>query len=93
MSPQSRKRKTSKRKASTRPRKPGPYDQQPLLSMLGGAPTFGGRPALVRARAAVPSLPAARRQADGAAPVYRLKVSLAGSRPPICRRLELSADT
>ena len=35
---------------------------------------------------------AARTEADGPAPVFQLRVSLAGSRPPIWRRLEVPAD-
>ena len=37
-------------------------------------------------------LPPARTEADGPAPVFQLRVSLAGSRPPIWRRLEVPAD-
>jgi hypothetical protein len=34
-----------------------------------------------------------RKKTDGPAPIYRIKVSLQGAKPPIWRRLELPADT
>ncbi|MEV6844349.1 plasmid pRiA4b ORF-3 family protein [Actinoplanes sp. NPDC051411] len=34
-----------------------------------------------------------RKKADGPAPIYQIKVSLRGAKPPIWRRLELPADT
>ena len=37
-------------------------------------------------------LPAARTEADGPTPVFQLRVSLTGSRPPIWRRIEVPAD-
>lgn len=38
------------------------------------------------------SLPAKRKKSDGPAPIYQIKVSLRGARPPIWRRLEVPAD-
>ncbi|SCL33687.1 pRiA4b ORF-3-like protein [Micromonospora rhizosphaerae] len=37
-------------------------------------------------------LPAKRKKSDGPAPIYQIKVSLRGARPPIWRRLEVPAD-
>jgi hypothetical protein len=38
-------------------------------------------------------LPAKRKKSAGPAPIYQIKVSLRGAKPPIWRRLELPADT
>jgi hypothetical protein len=43
--------------------------------------------------APLPKLPAKRKKSNGAAPIYRIKVLLAESKPPIWRRLELPGDT
>jgi len=40
-----------------------------------------------------PKLPAKRKKSDGPAPIYQIKVSLRGAKPPIWRRLELPGDT
>jgi hypothetical protein len=42
---------------------------------------------------ATPKLPPKRKKSDGPAPIYQIKVSLRGAKPPIWRRLELPADT
>jgi hypothetical protein len=55
-----------------------------LLHPHGG----GAVPALRRTA----SLPAKRKKSDGPAPIYQIKVSLRGARPPIWRRLEVPAD-
>jgi hypothetical protein len=68
------------------------------ISRAGGPAGLGldlpaaglGLPAARRARPAKP--PAKRRKADGPAPVYQLKVSLRGAKPPIWRRLLVPAD-
>jgi hypothetical protein len=44
-------------------------------------------------RASAPKLPAKRKKSDGPAPIYQIKVSLRGAKPPIWRRIELPADT
>lgn len=57
-----------------------------MLAQLTGGAGFAASPQPVRA------LPAKRTKADGAAPMYRIKVQLRGSKPPIWRRLEVPAD-
>jgi hypothetical protein len=47
----------------------------------------------VERRAGRPKLPPKRKKSDGAAPIYGIKVGLRGAKPPIWRRIELSADT
>ena len=44
-------------------------------------------------RGGVSKLPAKRKKSGPAAPIYQIKVSLRGAKPPIWRRLELPADT
>ena len=43
-------------------------------------------------RGRVPTLPAKRARSAQPAPIYQIKVGLRGAKPPIWRRLELSAD-
>lgn len=59
-----------------------------LLDLLR-PPGRGGRLPAQRRPA---SLPAKRKKSDGPAPIYQIKVSLRGARPPIWRRLEVPAD-
>jgi hypothetical protein len=66
---------------SGRPSSPEPW---PGLFGVGGV---GGPPAL-----AAP-LPAKRKRSAGPAPIYQIKVSLRGAKPPIWRRLEVPANT
>ncbi len=42
--------------------------------------------------AILPKLPSKRKKSDGPAPIYQVKISLRGARPPIWRRLELPGD-
>ena len=44
-------------------------------------------------RGGSPKLPAKRQKSGPAAPIYQIKVSLSGAKPPIWRRLELPANT
>ncbi|MFU8850800.1 IS1096 element passenger TnpR family protein [Micromonospora sp. SL1-18] len=59
-----------------------------LLDLLQPSGRAGGVPAQRRPA----SLPAKRKKSDGPAPIYQIKVSLRGARPPIWRRLEVPAD-
>ncbi|MGN9776947.1 plasmid pRiA4b ORF-3 family protein [Micromonospora sp. H33] len=52
----------------------------------------GQRGGAVPAQRRPVSLPAKRKKSDGPAPIYQVKVSLRGARPPIWRRLEVPAD-
>ncbi|MBY8870379.1 plasmid pRiA4b ORF-3 family protein [Micromonospora sp. PLK6-60] len=59
-----------------------------LLDLLATTPSGRAVPAPRRAA----ELPPKRKRSDGPAPIYQLKVSLRGARPPIWRRLEVPAD-
>ncbi len=61
-----------------------PMLAQMLASFGDELPTFG-TPTL--------DLPPKRKKSDGPAPIYQIKVGLRGAKPPIWRRLEISADT
>ncbi|MDG4766467.1 plasmid pRiA4b ORF-3 family protein [Solwaraspora sp. WMMD406] len=64
-----------------------------LAEIVGQAQRIkaGGRLRRVPSRA--PKLPRKRKKSDGPAPIYQVKVSLRGAKPPIWRRLELPGDT
>jgi len=48
---------------------------------------------LMRRGSSTRKLPAKRKKSDGPAPIYQIKVTLRGTKPPIWRRLELPGDT
>lgn len=56
-----------------------------LADVFGRAGRIPGATAQRRSR----KLPAKRRKADGPAPIYQVKISLRGAKPPIWRRLEV----
>jgi hypothetical protein len=62
------------------------------LAGNGGGPFGIGGPILPGRRPAVAELPAKRTKSDQLAPIYQIKVSLRGARPPIWRRLQVPAD-
>jgi len=79
------------------PRPPEPHgaDDEPLpLAALRQLAQFAeqAQPGN-RRRGAAPKLPAKRKKSGPAAPIYQIKVSLRGAKPPIWRRLELPANT
>ncbi len=66
---------------------------QALARLMSDSAPFGvAAPAVQRGGPMVAALPAKRRESDGPAPVYQIKVSLRGAKPPIWRRLEVPAD-
>jgi hypothetical protein len=76
----------------------GGQDAMTVLQQLAGMVARSGGPSavgldlLAGGRAWPAKLPAKRRKAAGPAPVYQLKVSLRGVKPPIWRRLLVPAD-
>ncbi|GLY96778.1 plasmid pRiA4b ORF-3 family protein [Actinoplanes sp. NBRC 103695] len=66
-----------------------PLDLVKMLTRFTEPIPAGRRQVLAPAR----KLPAKRKKSDGPAPIYQIKVSLRGARPPIWRRLELPGDT
>ncbi|MFD9889002.1 plasmid pRiA4b ORF-3 family protein [Amycolatopsis sp. NPDC059027] len=72
---------------SSKPRTPHPADCGDSVSYLTS------RPPLDLGPVETAELPPKRKKTDGPAPVYQLKMSLKGAKPPIWRRLEVRADT
>ena len=65
------------------------YQKPADASFLGLTDPFGP---LTFGRPAAAGLPAKRRKSHGPAPIYQIKVSLRGAKPPIWRRLLVPAD-
>lgn len=67
--------------------------QQPgPMAGLFGLGGIGGPPALATRRTPMAPLPAKPKRSAGPAPIYQIKVSLRGAKPPIWRRLEVPAN-
>jgi hypothetical protein len=64
---------------------------QQFASQIGSPAPFG-LDQIDRFRPQPAKLPAKRRKSDGPAPVYQIKVSLRGAKPPIWRRLLVPGD-
>jgi Plasmid pRiA4b ORF-3-like protein len=80
------------------PRPPAPHGagEPPRLAGLEMLAQLAGQAQQIQAgsrrRVSGPKLPAKREKSGPPAPIYQVKVSLRGAKPPIWRRLELSAD-
>lgn len=69
----------------------GSAGRGPLPFGLGGGSGFGD-PFGASRRKPLSAMPKKRRKSDGPAPVYRVRIDLRDSKPPIWRRLELAGD-
>jgi pRiA4b ORF-3-like protein len=77
-------------------RPPARHDDSSLLASISQiaemAEQFENKRLKRLGKAKLPPKPK-RKKGDGPAPIYRIKVSLKGAKPPIWRRLEVPADT